>query len=221
LDSAKAAATESRSKLEATIANQTQKLAALSADLETARKGLAAAQSAQAESTRLQGQVTKLTEQLAAAQNGQNQGGKLAAKLDTARKELASAQKAGAEAMASLQKLTDERKGINRQLAEAQTAIERLKRENAGLGAERTALQSRLAQPAPAAPSPEATVAPAPAIPAEDVARLKSDLARAEQKVEMTVRSFALMREENERLKAQLGKAGAEPPVASAKATTP
>jgi hypothetical protein len=53
------------------------------------------------------------------------------------------------------------------------------------------------------------------------VARLKSDLARAEQKVEMTVRSFALMREENERLKAQLGTAGAEPPAASAKVTTP
>jgi hypothetical protein len=64
-------------------------------------------------------------------------------------------------------------------------------------------------------------VATVSAIPAEDVARLKSDLARAEQKVEMTVRSFALMREENERLKAQLGTAGVEPPAASAKVATP
>jgi nucleoid-associated protein YgaU len=37
-----------------------------------------------------------------------------------------------------------------------------------------------------------------------EVARLKEELRRAEGKVEMTVRSFALARQENERLKAQI-----------------
>ena len=65
------------------------------------------------------------------------------------------------------------------------------------------------------------TVAPVAAVPAEDVARLKSDLARAEQTVEMTVRSFTLLREENEKLKAQLEQAGAEHAVANPKVATP
>jgi regulator of replication initiation timing len=53
------------------------------------------------------------------------------------------------------------------------------------------------------------------------VARLKSDLARAEQTVEMTVRSFALMRQENERLKAQLEQARTEHTAPASKITTP
>jgi chromosome segregation ATPase len=197
LDSTKAAATEDRGKLEAAVSGQTQKLAALSAELETARKGLAA------------------------AQTDQGQGDKLTAELDAARNDLAAAQKASADATASLQKLTDEQNGIRRQLAEAQTAIERLKRENADLQADRTSLTSRLAQPAPAAANPTAPVAPVFTISAEDVARLKSDLARAEQTVEMTVRSFALMRQENERLKAQFEQAGTEHPAAGPQVAAP
>jgi chromosome segregation ATPase len=210
VDNAKAAATEERGKLEVTVTDRTQKLAALSAELETVRKGLAAAQSAPADSARLQEKVTKLTQQLAAAQTGQTQGSKLAAELDTARKDLTSAQKTMADSAARLQKLTDGQKEINRQLAETQAVVEHLKRDNADLQAERTSLTARLAQPLPAAASTAATVTPASAISTDDVARLKSDLARAEQTVEMTVRSFALMRQENERLKAQLEQAGAK-----------
>ena len=210
LDSTKAAAIEDRGKLEATVSDQTQKLAALSAELETARKDLAAVQSARAEAASLQEQVTKLTQQLAAAQADQGQGNKLAAELDAARRDLVSAQKANADSIARLQKLADEQNGINRQLGEAQATIEQLKRENADLQAERISLTARPAQSPPAAAIPAATVAPGSAIPTDDVARLKSDLARAEQTVEMTVRSFALMRQENERLKAQLEQAGAE-----------
>jgi regulator of replication initiation timing len=221
LDNTKAAATEDRGKLEATVSDQTQKLTALSAELETARKDLAAMPAARAESASLQEQVTKLTQQLAAAQAEQGQGSKQAAELDTARRDLVSAQKANAESIARLQKLEDGQNGINRQLVEAQATIERMKRENADLQAERTSLTARLAQPPPAAASPAATVTSASAVSADDVARLKSDLARAEQTVEMTVRSFALMREENERLKAQLEPAKAEPPAAAAKVTTP
>jgi predicted nucleic acid-binding Zn-ribbon protein len=218
LDRAKAAATEDRGKLEAAVSGQTQKLAALSAELETARKGLAAALPAQTDSARLQEQVTKLTQQLAAAQTDQGQGDKLTAELDAARKDLASAQKASVDATASLQKLTDEQNEIRRQLAEAQTSIERLKRENADLQAERTSLTARLAQPALAAANP---AAPAAAVEGDDVARLKSDLARAEQTVEMTVRSFTLMRQENERLKAQLEQAGAEHPATGSQVAAP
>lgn len=220
LDGAKAAAGD-RSRLEATVSEQSQKLAALSAELETARQGLAAAQSAQADSARLQEQVAKLTQQLAAAQAAEGQGSKLAAELATAREELAAARKAIANSDAQLQKLTDGQNAVSRQLTEAQTATERLKRENADLQAERTALAARLAQSPPAAAAPVAAVAPEAAVSADDVARLKSDLARAQATVEMTVRSFALMREENERLKAQLGPAGAEPPAPGSKPTTP
>jgi regulator of replication initiation timing len=221
LDSAKAAATEDHGKLEATISDQTQKLAMLSAELEAARKDFAAVQSARAESASLQEQVTKLTQQLAAAQADQGQGNKLSAELDAVRKDLASTQKANADSIARLQKLADEQNGINRQLGEAQATIERLKRENGELQAERTALTARLAQPPPAAASPAATVAPASATSTDDMARLKNDLARAEQKVEMTVRSFALMQQENERLKAQLEQAGAEHPAPVSKVTVP
>jgi predicted ribosome quality control (RQC) complex YloA/Tae2 family protein len=221
LESTKAAAAEDHGKLDATVFDQTQKLATLSAELEAARKDLAAVQSAGAESGSLQEQVTKLTQQLAAAQADQGRGNKLSAELDAARKDLASTEKANADSTVRLQKLAEEQNGINRQLGEAQATIERLKRENAELQAERTSLTARLAQPPPAAASPAPTVAPASAGSADDVARLRNDLARAEQTVEMTVRSFALMRQENERLKAQLEQAGAEHPAPASKVTVP
>jgi regulator of replication initiation timing len=120
-----------------------------------------------------------------------------------------------ADSTARLEKLTDGQNAINRQLAEAQAVIERLKRENTDLQAERTALTARLTQPAPA------VVATAAAGSGEEVARLKEQLAREQSKVEMTVRSFALAQQENERLKAQLEKSGAEHPAENAKAATP
>ena len=93
---------------------------------------------------------------------------------------------------------------LPRKLVEAQSAIEQLKKENAGLQAQHNELADRLAQAA-AAPRPAAPPAPA-ATPAasDELARLKDDLGRANSKVEMTVRSCVLLREENERLKAQL-----------------
>jgi predicted nucleic acid-binding Zn-ribbon protein len=173
-------------------------------EIDLARKELDSAKAAATEDRgKLEAAMSGQTQKLAA----------LSAELDAARKELASAQKASADATASLQKLIDEQNGINRQLAEAQTSIEGLKRENADLQAERTSFTARLAQPAPAASAAAGAV--------DDVARLKSDLARAEQTLEMTVRSFARMRQENERLKAQLEQAEAQHPAAGAKVTTP
>ena len=266
-ESLKAAATDERGKLEATISGQTQKIAALSAELEAAHKGLAAAQTGHSQGNKLAAELDAARKELAAAQkecdrvktaaaddhgrldatiSGQpqklaalsaeleashkgltaaqtdhSQGNKLAVELAAARKELAAARKTGAESTEQLQKLADDQRGINRQLAEAQSTIERLKHENADLQAERSTLTARLNTPAPATASPVPTVAPVAAVPAEDVARLKSDLARAEQTVEMTVRSFTLLREENEKLKAQLEQAGAEHAVANPKVATP
>jgi nucleoid-associated protein YgaU len=108
------------------------------------------------------------------------------------------------------------------QLAEAQTSIEQLKHENAGLQAERTALDARLARAVPlAAATAPLTEAPTAVGPGDEVARLKEELGRAEAKVEMTVRSFALAQQENERLKAQLEQAGPSAPQAHNAAATP
>ena len=97
---------------------------------------------------------------------------------------------------------------LPRKLVEAQSAIEQLKKENAGLQAQHNELADRLAQaaaapPLAAAPAPAATPA-APPAPSDELARLKDELGRANSKVEMTVRSFTLLQEENARLKAQL-----------------
>jgi hypothetical protein len=91
------------------------------------------------------------------------------------------------------------------QLEQAQATIARLQAENADLKAKPTL--------------PAATPTPAPAVAAEgsadELTRLKQELARARETVEMTVRSYALIRQENERLKAQVAKIQPVPAVAS------
>jgi cell shape-determining protein MreC len=94
-----------------------------------------------------------------------------------------------------------------RRLAEAQGEIEQLKKDNAGLKTQCDELSARQAKAEVAAPSPVASAAPAVAAApagADELRRLKEDLGRANSKVEMTVRTCVLLREENERLKAQL-----------------
>jgi chromosome segregation ATPase len=121
------------------------------------------------------------------------------------RDQLAKAQAENQSLAAAMQRLKgQERTGteLSGQLAEAQSTIEQLKKENAGLQAQRAALAD---QPA-AAPSVPAA-APAGTSDADELARLKDDLKRANSKVEMTVRSFTLLQQENERLKAQLAQA--------------
>ncbi len=152
-----------------------KRLAGREAELEAARKELEAMKSRQDEVER------DLRDQLAKAQ-AENQS------LAAAMQRLKGQERTGTE--------------LSGQLAEAQSTIEQLKKENAGLQAQRAALAD---QPA-AAPSVPAA-APAGTSDADELARLKDDLKRANSKVEMTVRSFTLLQQENERLKAQLAQA--------------
>jgi myosin heavy subunit len=146
----------------------------------------------------------------------------LGAQLEAARKDLAAALKANDDLSARGKKLSDEGEALKRQiadhddpaqrlaaaesqLAEAQSTIEQLKKDNAALQTHGTELTERSTQAAPvASPSPAPAATPADAGGADELARLKDELNRANSKVEMTVRSFALLREENERLKAQV-----------------
>ncbi len=146
----------------------------------------------------------------------------LGAQLEAARKDLAAALKANDDLSARGKKLSDEGEALKRQiadhddtaqrlvaaesqLAEAQSTIEQLKKDAAALQTHGAELTGRLTQAAPvASPSPAPAATPADAGGADELARLKDELNRANSKVEMTVRSFALLREENERLKAQV-----------------
>jgi chromosome segregation ATPase len=184
----------------------------------------AAADTAKAEAARLQDQIATLTRQgdvarkdLAAAQTAAareniRQLADLNLQLQQARQELGELHTQNQSLNEASQRLERQGKGTAdaaRQLAEAQTALEHLKLENAGLQSERTSLTARLAQAATvAAASTAVNVASNGAGSGEEVARLKEELARAESKVEMTVRSFALTQQENERLKAQIEPAG-------------
>jgi hypothetical protein len=134
----------------------------------------------------------------------------LGAQLETARKELIAALKANedlAKAQAENQSLAAANQRLEeqshaaaelpKQLADAQSAIEQLKKENAGLQARNTGLTSQ----------PASVPAPAAAGEADEHARLKDELSRAKSEVQMTLRSFTLLQEENARLKAQLPEA--------------
>jgi len=161
--------------------------------LEAADRNLAAAQTA------------------AASRAGENtrQLAELQLQLQQAKEELAELHSQNQSLHETSQRLEHEKKETAdavRQLAEAQTALEQMKHENSSLQAQRAALAARLAQEASAATAP-ATLASAGAGSVDEVARLKEELRRAEGKVEMTVRSFALARQENERLKAQIEQA--------------
>jgi regulator of replication initiation timing len=141
----------------------------------------------------------------------------LGAQLDIVRKEQAAAGKANEDLSARVKALIDENEALKlqaagrgddaRRLAEAQGEIEQLKKDNAGLKTQCDELSARQAKAEVAAPSPVASAAPAVAAApagADELRRLKEDLGRANSKVEMTVRTCVLLREENERLKAQL-----------------
>jgi regulator of replication initiation timing len=155
-----------------------------------------------------------VTPQVSGSPADQKKIADLGAQLEAVRAELAAARKANEDLSGRGKALLDGQEALKRQLAdrgdtaqrlaEAQSAIEQLKKENAGLQAQRNELADRLAQAA-AAPPPAASQAPAatPA-PSDELARLKDELSRANSKVEMTVRSFTLLQEENARLKAQL-----------------
>jgi chromosome segregation ATPase len=199
---------------------------------------IAAADTAKAEAARLQAEVATLTRQgdaarkdltaaqtAAASRTGENarQLAELNVQLQQAKQELAelrtqnqSLQEAGRRSERQGKESTE----TAHQLAKAQTAIEQLKHENADLQAERTALTARLAQAASAAAATTVATVASPGS-ADEVARLKNELARTEAKVEMTVRGFALAQQENERLKAQLEQAGPSAPQAHNAAATP
>ena len=192
---------------------------------------IAAADTAKAEAARLQAEVAALTRQgdaarkdltssqtVAASRAGENtrQLAELNDQLQQAKQELAELRTQNQSLQEASQRLERQGKGntdIARQLANAQTAIDQLKHENAGLQAERTVLTARLAQTASAAATTTVATVASPDS-ADEVARLKEELGRAEARVEMTVRSFALAQQENERLKAQLEQAGPSAPQA-------
>jgi chromosome segregation ATPase len=180
----------------AEIARLQDQVATLTRKGEAARKDLAAAQTAAAS------QVGENTSQLAG----------LRLELQQAKKDLAESRTQNQSLQEASQRLEHQGKATTDaavRLAEAQSDIEQLKRENASLQAERNALTARLAQSAPAvAATAAATVASADSGSGEEVARLKEELAREQSKVEMTVRSFALAQQENERLKAQIDQGG-------------
>ncbi len=157
--------------------------------LEAANRNLAAAQTAAA------GRVGENARQLAELQLQLQQAKKEMAELDSQNQLLH-------EASQRLESQHKETADAVRQLAEAQNAIEQLKHENASLEAQHAALTARLAEGAPAAASTGVDSA-------DEVAHLKEKLRRAESEVEMTVRSFTLARQENERLKVQIKQAGA------------
>jgi chromosome segregation ATPase len=206
------------------------------AQLEAVRKDLAAAQKTNEElSAReksLVGEQDALKHQIAESAGAAKRLADVEAQLEEARKGAVAAKDVDADrehlkqdlallrarndALAEAnQRLEHESRGdadAQRQRADAQAAIEELKRTNAALQAQVTALTGRLAQAAPAAPGSGS--------PDEDLAKLKDDLGRANAKIEMTVRSFTLLREENERLKAKLAQAadaGAAPAAAQPK----
>jgi len=91
-------------------------------------------------------------------------------------------------------------------LAHASARAEQATREAADLRAQNETLTAKLAA-APATPAP--TEPPAAGPSAEEFARLKQQLAETQAKVDMTVRSFTLAQQENEKLKTQIDQSGA------------
>ena len=139
-------------------------------------------------------------------------------RFEDARKELLVLKNDNAELNDNLRTTIKERDRLSRaarkeqstrDLEEAEDTIARLQRENADLQSEHASLTTRLAQ---AAAATTASTVSAAAGSAEEVARLKDELSKANLKVDMTVRSFALIQQENEKLKAQIAQATSVPP---------
>lgn len=208
-----------------------QRTAELTAQLEAARKDLAATLKANedltAQGKKLLDEQDALKRQLAEETTAAKRLTEVEGQLEEARKGLLAAKDSQAEMERSKQdlalsrahndELTETNQRLERQIksdadtlrerADAQAMIDELKRANAGLQAQITSLTGHPAPAAAAAPvvtAPAAASAPASGAADGDLARLKDELNRANAKVEMTVRSFALLREENERLKAKL-----------------
>jgi DNA repair exonuclease SbcCD ATPase subunit len=204
--------------------------AELTAQLEAARKDLAAALKANEDlSTRgkkLLDEQDALKRQLAEDIAAAKRLTEVEGQLEEARKGLLAAKDSQAEMERSKKDLAlarahiDELTGTNqrlerqvrsdaddlRQRADAQAMIEDLKRANADL---QTQIASLTGHPAQAAPAVPVAVAASVGGAADgELVRLKDELNRANAKVEMTVRSFALLREENERLKTKLAQTG-------------
>ncbi len=150
---------------------------------------------AQAALVRLRAENAELKTKPAAPPAADEARTKAVAALESARRELVASQAASKDLVAKVDRLAAEGASLRNQLAasgdvsrkleEAQAALVRLQAENVELKAR---------------PAPAAEVSP------EEFARLKQELARAKQTVEMTVRSYALSRQENEQLKARLEK---------------
>ena len=155
----------------------------------------------------VEGQLEETRKELLAVKDSQ-------AEIERSKQDLAllHAQNAAlAEANQRLERQNKSDADAPRQRADAQAANEELKRANADLQAQILSLTARLAQ---------AAAAPAASPSSEDLTRLRDELNRANSKVEMTVRSFALLREENERLKskvAQSADAGSAAPAVQPK----
>lgn len=149
----------------------------------------------------------RLTQQLASLQAGrikpvvsapadQNERNQLEAQLEAERKELSETRKANEDFAVREKELKAGQEALKRQMAEAQLSIEELKKENA-------ALKVRHGEPSvAAAPAVESSAAAVGG--PDEVAALKAELGRAESEVQMTVRSYALLKQENEQLKAQI-----------------
>jgi chromosome segregation ATPase len=162
-------------------------------ELETVRRDLAAARAAQAD---LKAQITKLSDENASLKSKGSAGRDAVRDVSAARAqverdaaELKTLRTRITELSAENQRLELEAGKLadtGRRLEQAQSSVARLQGEIAEL-------QSKIA-----ALAPEGS--------AEELARLKQELARAKQAVDMTVRSYALVRQENDQLKARLDK---------------
>jgi DNA repair exonuclease SbcCD ATPase subunit/phage tail protein X len=191
----------------------------------------AAGEALQQERARLAASVQQLTEENAALNRQLADRGDAAkhlaavtSRFEDARKELLVLKNDNAELNDNLQAVTRERDRLSKavrneqsthQLEEAQAAIARLQREKADLQTEQASLTTRLAETAAAA---TASVAAATAGSADELVRLKQELAKSGEKVDMTVRSFALTQQENDQLKARIGQADSERAAAVAQA---
>jgi chromosome segregation ATPase/phage tail protein X len=194
--------------------------ATLTQQLESTRQELASAKEAGADLTaqvkKLAGEKEAFNRQLAERGEGAQRLAGVTSRLEDARQELLLLKNDNAELSDKLRDATKERDRLSKavrseqsthQLEEAQAAIARLQREKADLQTEQASLTTRLAQTAAAATT---SLTAATAGSADEIVRLKQELAKSGDKVDMTVRSFALAQQENEQLKKQIEQSAGE-----------
>ena len=188
-EEARAKAAQRADQAEAAASQRTKDIETLTTERDRLRQQLATALAAAKPASPGARDDTQ-AKALAAAEQAR---AKAAADLEAARRDLAAIQKLNKELSAQADRLAGENatlkvqmasdREVSRKLAEAQAALTRLQAENAEL---------------------KARPAPALEISADDLARLKQDLARAKETVQMTVRSYTLARQEVEQFKARL-----------------